>query len=289
MTGALDIVATKSFGDLVIALTAIRRGAATEPAPRLLLGEHLVPLFDALAQGHGEQPVVLLRHGESGVPSAYDIRKNGVRAATASLLRLRGAIHEAARGAGAQRLLFDRMGWRERAIAGHTPAVALPARGNIYLAYEAVLGAGSRPAPRPGKAGGIVGVFPGSRLARKNLPRPLIEHAIRAIAAQGARARLCLLEGERPDLELAELAPVIVPRSFAAMVAAVSACDAVVSADSLPAHLAEALGVPVFVASPVPNAYWLPRSAFLGRRWCLFDHAVEEALAPFLSDACRPR
>lgn len=48
-----------------------------------------------------------------------------------------------------------------------------------------------------------------------------------------------------------------------------------ISADSLPAHLAEYRGTPAFVASPVTNPYWLPSRAFTGRHWGLFDQMPE--------------
>lgn len=282
MTEAPDLVAIKSFGDLVIALTAIARRDAARPAPRLLLGEHLRPLFAALEATLPLPMIAVLRHGQSGVPSAYDARKNGLRAAASSLMALRREI----RLTQANRLLFDRLGWRERFIAAGRPVQGLPGADNIYLAYEKVLGGHGQGSAGP-PASSILGIFPGSRLARKNLPLQVIEAARRAAMAQGVLPHLYLLEGERPDLEQAAVASTILPRSFETMINAVVQCGAVVSADSMPAHLAEALGVPVYVASPMPNPYWLPRSAFVARRWCVFGDPIEHKLTPFLSEIRR--
>ena len=62
-----------------------------------------------------------------------------------------------------------------------------------------------------------------------------------------------------------------VPRNFSAMANAIKKVDAVISADSMPAHMAEYFGVPVFVITPEPNRYWLPVSAFNNNFWCCFN------------------
>lgn len=69
----------------------------------------------------------------------------------------------------------------------------------------------------------------------------------------------------------------MVPRRFQAMADAVRSVDAVISADSMPAHMAEYFGSPVFVVSPVPNAYWLPLSCLTTDRWVLFNQLDEQA------------
>ena len=77
-----------------------------------------------------------------------------------------------------------------------------------------------------------------------------------------------------------------VPRQFSLMANAVRAARVVISADSMPAHMAEYFGVPVFVMSPSPNAYWLPKSCIDSGRWSLFSDpvATTEGLARFVVD-----
>jgi len=275
MTDTFDIVSVKAFGDLIIILSSLK-SAPTAHRTRLLLGRHLQPLFDALGC-----PVEArwLTHGEAGVPSFYDIRKNGMRKAAVSALRLR---REVASAASPNVLLFDRLGWRERFLAGGMRARALPRSDNIYLAYRALFGNPVLDPALPGGSGHI-GIFPGSRLARKNLPLELVDQVKKRIAAHGAQSELLLLDGERPDLEHAGLGGRVLPRSFGAMIDAVSACDAVISADSMPAHLAEMMGRPVFVFTPAANNYWLPYSALASNRWALFRDGSGQALAGFLS------
>lgn len=274
----IDIVAIKAFGDLVITLTALATNPALPSGTRLLLGEHLVPLADALTI---PTPTIVVAHGEAGVPAIYDIRRCGAPAALQSAWRLRRLF----RAARPEVLLFDRVGTRERWLAGSARTHALPPAENIYLAYAGALGSSTaRPSTRP-PANGIVGIFPGSRLASKNLPEPVVRTAIQAIADAGLIPRLLLLEGERPDLEGSGLPHEIVPRSFPAMIAAVGACGIVLSADSMPAHVAENRGIPVFVLSPVDNRYWLPLSAFTANRWALFSDDVAARTGQFLRAA----
>jgi hypothetical protein len=271
----IDVVALKSFGDLVITLTSMGRSdSALARSSRVLLGTHLQPLYSATGS---TVPAVLVEHGEGNVPSFYDVRKRGWRSGLASGLRLRRAL---GREAGPT-WLVDRITWRERFLAQGRPLIELPQRENIYLAYEALFGASGVEVAATA-SGARVGIFPGSRLASKNLPLGLVTAVQDAIVQAGGRPTVQLLDEERPDLEQALPGVRIVARSFEAMIAAVGECDAIVSADSMPAHLAEMAGIPVFVFSPVDNRYWLPRSAYVEDRWAQFDDA-EHKLGRFLN------
>lgn len=270
-----DVVLVKSFGDLVIPATVIGhipdRGRENY---RLLVGEHLVALLDAIGK---PAETFVLHHGEDRVPALYDIRRCGPTAALRSAWQLRSAIAEAEPSS----LLFDRIGARERWLARGVQACGLPEAQNIYLAYEATFGVVDGPRLAT-YAGGDIGIFPGSRVATKNLPYDIVRTALASILQSGVGARLVLLEGERPDLEASGLPHEIVPRSLGAMVAAVDRCGAIVSADSMPAHVAENRGIPVHVFSPVDNRYWLPRSAFVLDRWSLFDADIAAAMTQYL-------
>ena len=167
-----------------------------------------------------------------------------------------------------------------------TVVVALPpaADWGNQAAYEAVFGPPAPRHDRPRSATPRIGIFPGSRLASKNLPLELVTATVSAIEAAGCSATVELLEGERPDLERALPGANIVARDFGSMIAAVRACDGIISADSMPAHLAEMAGLPVFVFSPVGNRYWLPRSAFMADRWALFEEGAATRLKEFLDE-----
>jgi ADP-heptose:LPS heptosyltransferase len=88
-----------------------------------------------------------------------------------------------------------------------------------------------------------------------------------------------LLQGERPELEKSGLPVVVVPRDFGAMREAVELADAVISPDSMTAHLAEHCGKPVLVITPVDKFYWMPRFAAQHGTILLFDETL--ASGPF--------
>ncbi len=284
------ILCLKAFGDLVIARTSLRwRGDPAHVA--IAFADHLVELDAALTPRAARAFVVA--HGERRVPSLFDLRKNGLRLGAASALRLRTALSRLDVPRDTVRV-FDQVGARERFITAGAPVRPLPLASNVYHAYAQVLGTSDTTrvaAPLNSRTGArTIGVFPASRIARKNVPLALLTRVVERITTHGFASELFLLDGERRDLEAALPQATIVPRRFAAMMAAVERVDAVMSADSMPAHMAEHAGRPVFVLSPVDNRYWLPRSSFESGHWARFAEAYDghAALDRFLAGLRAP-
>lgn len=266
---SLAVVCLKSFGDLVIARYSLQHSAG-ELLHRLVIGDHLEELNEAL--GSSPAPVVI-RHREGSVPALFDVKKMGVLRALRSGAKLRGLLSKARAELPADApWLFDQLGMRERLIAGSFLVRALPVAKNVYLAYRAMFGIESPtdPIPEP-NSGQTVGIFPGSRIAAKNLPSAVVDHIVQVSRRNGARPLIFCLDGESHALHHLRRDIVPVPRNFAAMTVAVKSVDKVVSADSFPAHLAEFCHRPVFVVSPHLNRYWLPLSCTTTSRWMLFD------------------
>lgn len=264
----------KSFGDFVIAKIAADRVRVSD-RQRLAIAcaTHLEKLCAAIQP---QVAVVPLRTKEDGVPSLFDVRNNGVRSAVVSAFQLRRAVADAPIASDTV-MIADRVHAREWFVLGNRPTQAIaPDARNIYSGYAAVLEAqGFLPAVRAvpeALRGRLIGLFPGSRLAKKNLPETLLRKVTMLAREAGWETKLFVLADERPDLEASNLPVQVVPRSFAAMRDAVAACDVVVSADSLPAHLAEMVDRTVFVFTPEPNEFWMPASAWQHRRWSLFDN-----------------
>jgi hypothetical protein len=270
------IVSVKGFGDFVIACHSLRK--VLRPLRhgielKALAGQHLEELARAL---HVEPNVRLLRSG-SICPPAFDVRKEGIVRAAKSLLGLRRLFQSLPRDS---TLLFDTLSWRENFISLPLRRLGLQAAPNIYLAFEATLrsmgfelqsavpSTQATVAHRP--LGPRAAVFPASRIAAKCIPAATTSRVIEQFAESGLGWEIIAIGDEPVDLP-SGLKPRRIERTFHSLVSAVVACDLVVSADSLPAHLAEYCGVPSFVVSPRPNAYWLPLSAFESNGWCLFD------------------
>ncbi len=271
----LKFVTLKAFGDYVIAYASLR---GRVDGHHHLIGAHLAELAHAIDP---DWPASLVGHAEHGVPAVYDIRKRGARAALKSALDLRRGLAVPARNAAA--LVFDRVTMRERLLAAPARLMALPSADNIYQAYAAFLDANGARAGVPAKAtrnraGQGVGIFAGSRIVAKRIPVPLCKDLLSLWSAPDRHARIIVLAGEYPEIEQSSLPVEIVPRSFASMIEAVARCAIVISADSLPAHLADLAGQSPVVLTPRENSYWLPPSTFASRAWALFDDGVDGAV-----------
>lgn len=269
----ISLISLKSFGDFIIARWALQKLGSAASGTSIIIGHHLCELDFAL----GRYPrTYCIRHGEKGVPAIFDIKQLGRWRGMRSALQIRRLISEL-NLPHKSTLIFDRKGFREKFVAATYPCSALPPEANIYLAYQKLFCSNASvesKSMQSGRSAQIksVGIFPGSRISTKTMPDKLITSLLDACVRQGIRPTVFILDGESPNLvpPSGELLS-IVPRRFDAMRNAVCSTDAVISADSMPAHMAEYFGKPIFVMSPVKNEYWLPLSCFLGNRWELFD------------------
>jgi len=276
----LAFTSVKAFGDLTITAASIRRLPKDARAQcSLLIGRHLVALCEVLAP---DCRVDTLDFGEVGVPALFDLKRCGVFAGLRSAVRLQRAMAHALPDS---TLVFDRVRRRERFVAGRRTAIGLPDAPNIYTAYHRFLvqafpGVSLLPMLAPRATGQRIGLLPVSRVTAKNIPTALVGRIARQCREHGFEPVVLLLEGEELD-PLPDLPRERVPRNFAALAQAIAGVNAVISADSLPAHLAAYEERPVFVASPVPNLYWLPASTLQEGHWGLFN--AQEQLGISLS------
>lgn len=253
-----------------------------------VIAPHLYELNTAMKP---DWPIAILEHSERRVPAVYDVRKSGLAAAVKSALGMRKSFAALLRDRRTE-LVFDRMTLREHFLAAGCPRLALPGGDNIYLAYRDFARAHDlafEPLESPKvQVPGVLGIFPGSRVGWKNVPFAVVNDLFARASELGLVTELLLLEDERPELEDSAFPKKIIPRSFAAMIEAVGGCSAIISADSMPAHLAEAAGRPIHVLLREPNPYWLPLSAFDCGRWSLFDGQRSPQLQEFLHAAAQP-
>ncbi|MCW6537285.1 glycosyltransferase family 9 protein [Sphingomonas lycopersici] len=266
----LAFVSVKSFGDLVIAATMLKRLApSARDQVALLAGKHLAPLLVELSIS---VDVRFLDEQLEGPAPLFDARRVGLAAAFRSARSLRRAIGCTIKPG--ETLVFDVMGMRERFLTLNRPAVALPPALNIYAAYDELLRQSGLPLCPPAaeaKGGNLVRIFAGARMVHRRPPAELLHRVVDRVLERGGRPEVVLLEGERPDLEREALPIVIAPRDFGAMVGVVKHADAVISPDSMTAHLAEHSGKPVLVLTPKEKFYWMPRFSAEHGMIALFD------------------
>jgi hypothetical protein len=281
---AFDIVSVKGFGDLVIALTCLRRVLPTERRRvRLLVGEHLAPLWAALSPPFA---AAVIEHPDAGPAALFQVHSRPLHAIARSALGLRRRL---ARGGDRSRtLVFDEWDVRHRFLALGRSAVALPGRDNLYQAWNDFLvdqglvatvpdaDAGAVPAP----VGRRFHIFPGAREEGRRFPPALLHALVSRAAGMGLDACIFTIAGEMPHLSGLGLPIEELPRDFSHTLAAVAAADRIVSADSMTAHLAEYCGVPVFVLAPREKRYWLPLSAVQVGRHALFAEELDSTCLP---------
>jgi hypothetical protein len=274
---AVAIASAKSFGDFVIAHSVLHRvDSHADDRIRMIACSHLKGLNAILPD---DVSVTLVDTGEDRVPAVFDVKKCGALAAVQSALSLRRVFQGIERNRN-EHLAFDILGARERFIAGRWPVISPRIRrANIYETYAQFLAEKDFRSVLPEPLGGRVtprsiGIFPESRLVAKRLDAITLSAIFDRAARAGLDARLFVLEG---DVSSQREFPCVVniSRDFRSLAAAIRSVDLVISADSLPAHLAEYIGRPVFVASPAPNEYWLPHGCFTNRHWGIFGNTSE--------------
>lgn len=267
------IISLKAFGDFTIALSVLNRIHSSSDVPPLVIiaGEHLRPLAKALDAEHKVFFIGDKRWCD--VPAAFNVGKLGKWAALRSLFELRTCI----KSLSCDRILvFDKIGLRESFISAGLPRMAISTdKNNIYAAYaelfsslgykiEAVTKYKSYSKPLHAV------LVPGSRIARKKIPRHVSAAINKLLDERGIRLKAIRLDGEDVDLPN-NLDTQTLPRNFSDLCSALRDSDLIISADSLSAHLGEHFGIPSFIFTPSPNTYWLPSVAFRDSAWALFN------------------
>jgi ADP-heptose:LPS heptosyltransferase len=283
----IAFASAKSFGDFVIAHSVLGRiETCAKYRVRLIACSHLKALNAILPN---DVRVTLMDSGEERVPAIFDVKKYGAWAALQSAVSLRRRFQDIERH-GDEVLAFDALGIRERFIAGRWPVASPRARSaNIYETYSRFLSdqdiPTAPPPPANAPAARSVGIFPESRLIEKRLGAPTVAAILNLTTRVGLAAKIFMLDGDVSALRGHPKA-VTISRDFESLADAIRSVDSVISADSLPAHLAEYFGRPVFVASSAPNEYWLPQGCFRQKRWGVFGDEAQfsASLDKFLAE-----
>lgn len=283
MPGAtFETVSVKGLGDLLIALTCLARVQPTARAHmRVLLGEHLLPLWGVLAPPFAMTP---LPHPDRGAAALFQVKARSLADVARSACGLRRSIARAHAGG---TLLFDEWDVRHRFLSlGIGYARALPRENNLYRSWNRFLAeqgwAIAEPQVTPVN-GRLLHIFPGAREPERRFAPTLLHDLVARANRAGLEPHIFTVADEMPHLAAQGLPLTQMPRDFAATVEAVSMADRIISADSMTAHLSEYQQKPVFVLAPVAKYYWLPLSAALAGRHALFaGQSDDTALSAFL-------
>ena len=263
----------KAFGDFVIAYSSLKLVSDIEgPNVMLYAAPHLKPLVDALRVDGSivsMMPPALLGHER--MPAIFDLRQRGLLRGLDSLVKLKLSINRLP--ISESMVVFDRLGLREKFLSlGLRSSSLISSKSkNIYLDYLDLFGhdPGSKPMAPSQSATKHALIVPGSRVPAKCMNSDVILESVKALRNRGYSTTVLALDNER--ISLTRQVPIkIIPQSFGELTRAISCCDLLVSADSLPAHLGEFFGKPTFVMTPLENTYWLPLRAFLSGAYATF-------------------
>lgn len=255
----------KAYGDLIIASHFLR--AQPKECIGVIGGGHLQPLSDAIGLSVSAKYINV---DDLSVPAIFDLKRRGICAAMLSALRIRRALHrEIDRTDG---LVFDELTKRARYMAWPYRVEGVRSgESNIYLDYAKYFRTSPRMARKrsPGHWRSIA-IFPDSRRDEKRMGRALLSRVVGTCLSRSIDP-VVVCAGPQPSYGFENICDTRVIDRFDALVRAIRSCDAIVSTDSLPAHMAEYYGVPVFVLTPRRNDYWMPYSVFSSRSCALFD------------------
>jgi hypothetical protein len=201
----------------------------------------------------------------NAVPALFDAKKNSIVNSLREGFLLRDKIQASVIQMD-DALVFDALGIRQRFLAWPLRVETIAqGMGNIYLAYARYLGFTEdyintvrRNGAKPGEC---VYIFPDSRLKYKDLPSHLIIDIAQENFNRGKKTILVKV-GKPVTLPQFDSIQILWIEGLDQLVTQIQKADLMVSADSLPSHLAEYLDVPVFVFTPITNGYWVPLSSY---------------------------
>jgi|GEM_PF-2268889 len=253
-----------AFGDFIVDCLFMRFAS---PGSKLLAASYFRPLADAIKY---DGPVRYFNMASHDIPpSLFNVRKAGIRDVLQSLVQLRRSILDATDAHDTVTVPHHDIRWRLACSPRRTIAVRRKHE-NIYLAYCAHLGLDAErlvipPSPNCDE----VLVFPDSRQMAKQIPEATLKAVTEANMRVGIRTRIVRVRP--PDPLRIEQPGESSLWGLPNLVDCIRNAGAIVSADSLPGHLAEYFKRPAYILTPRSNEPLMPLSVLLCKRWSCFD------------------
>jgi hypothetical protein len=257
-------LSTLAFGDFIIDCNFMRNAG---PGHRLLAASYLRPLAEAITY---KGPLRYFDMPSEDVPpSAFNARRASLKAIARSLWRIGKGVVSTTSQADKIIVPHSDIRWRIACTTRHIVALRQP-KENIYLAYCLRFGLSPQDliVQMPLRPREVM-VFPDSRQPAKQIPEPTIRALIDINATHGVRTLIARVRP--PDAGCVDQPGEISIWGLPALVHALRQAEVIVSADSLPGHLAEYLKIPVFIFSPKANESLMPLSVLLRQRWGRFE------------------
>lgn len=251
-----------AFGDFVIDCNFMQYAGSNDS---LLAASYLKPLADALGfQGRIE---FFNMPSNDIPPTVFGARKGRFSGILRSSYLLRKGILGSVGKNDTLHVPVEDLRWQ--AICWpHSVNAVRTKKENIYNAYCDRLGVepSSLVAVNSRKPSSIL-IFPDSRQAIRKIPDSTVSMLIAANDKLGLST--VVVKIRPPGQQASCVANEISIWGLAALIELIKNADAIVSADSLPAHIAAYFMRPIFVITPVPKASWpqLPPSVLIPGFW----------------------
>ena len=267
--GFYTFVSLKSFGDLTILAKHIKMLFVEDGIKvRMLAGSYHSELIEALNLNF---KIDLINFKNNEIPSFYDIRNKGLIRATSSLFETRKLLKY--NSYDEEVLTFDKIGLREKYLAMGANSASLGKGENIYNNYKEkikkLFGRIKVDSLDIGPGRDII-ICPHASKKFRNIPSNLIDDISIKCLENGFNPLVYTFDDEvLIDCKI----PTVIraKKSFRDLKLSLENSHAVISADSLGAHMAAFISRPVFVVSPyVETKFWLPSSAYEKNHWGLF-------------------
>lgn len=258
------VLLLRSYGDFVIALSGYQ-GRPAGRALRIVASDHFRPLYQAIAEMKLVQDLPAVEFVNLGVRyglmACFTNRHFFSAANIQELKKLRGFL---ATIPGDHNLFLEqkiRSGFIS-AITGRQFTAIHDGTENIYEAYKNFYQVKQLPFRNKWQAGpdsnSTIRVFPGSRKKTKRLPVYWVEQIKDRYAVDERKMTLAGLAGELLDYTT----PKELVGNFRELCKLIADADYIISADSLPAHLAYLFHIPMEVHyNRLINSPWLPPGA----------------------------
>jgi hypothetical protein len=251
-----------AFGDFIIDCNFMRRAG---PDTGILAASYLEPLARAL-----EYPgcVRFFDMPDTDVPpSIWNARRAKLTPLLRSTLKLSRSIRSALRPGDSLTVPTRDVRWSAICWPRRIGFIREPGE-NLYTAYSSKLGINPTTllTPLASRPASVL-ILPESRQAVRNLTQETVDRIVAVNRIAGVTSRIVRIRS--PESAVPLMANEVALWGLPALIDAVRSAEAIVSADSLPAHLAAYFMKPTFVFTPVPKASWpqLPTSVLLPGAW----------------------
>lgn len=279
----LNFVFIKGFGDFIIGAYFLK-GLSQDDAKnvRILTTPRIAVLADVI---NLPIPLSVLDLPGTNAPPLFEVRTKGLLEAIKSGLEIKNAISDLnSQNPISGELIFDKISLRERYISKGYKTLSLPKNyDNIYRAYDHLmrqLNFCAPPLTEPpeninNSGSDLIGVFPISRSEEKDIPASVLHLLNELFEREGKKLKIYLFPDQLSRFKEVKNITAI-SKDFVTLIEHIRAHRIIISADSLPAHLAQYFNIPVFVLTQKNNPYWLPIGSLEKGRYCNFVDILKE-------------